>query len=73
MTSAINLNDYRPTSEAYQARTVELMESYATVGLSQAGFYELNRRVRKIAAAYGVTYHDAFEHFLEEARENVSE
>lgn len=57
----LNLDDYHPTSPAYQGRLREDIQNYKAYGASGPTFANLLRRAKKVAKATGLTVQEIFE------------
>ena len=57
----LNLDDYRPTSPAYQGRLREDLQNYKTFGANGRAYSDLVRRAKKVAKATGLTVKEIFE------------
>jgi hypothetical protein len=55
-----------------EARIISMMESFITVGLMNGGYWEMCRKIRRVAAAYGETFETLFAHYRSEAELNCA-
>jgi hypothetical protein len=57
----LNLDDYRPTSPAYQGRLREDLQQYKAHGANGRAYADLVRWAKKVAKATGLTVQEIFE------------